>query len=213
MSILDKIARATKNAGRATNRGLSSKTAMRIGVSGAIIAGLSNTIGKSTIDNAMEIAFDNPEADRAILGTDLSPSLLLGESGFGPISGAARNLNAMKYGVDTGSGVNAGTATTGAILGSGFGALAGVGLGMKKGKGTRSKVALGIGGAITGGIAGFAGGPALGFAGSMANAAAYARSNQQMLRESPFSNSSLATAQSLNASGDIVLGMHNSRRG
>jgi hypothetical protein len=36
------------------------------------------------------------------------------------------------------------------------------------------------------------------------------RDNRQLLSSSPYSTS-LATAQALNASGDIVLGMHNSR--
>jgi hypothetical protein len=35
--------------------------------------------------------------------------------------------------------------------------------------------------------------------------------NKQLMSQSP--NSSLAMANQLNASGDIVLGMHNSRRG
>lgn len=43
----------------------------------------------------------------------------------------------------------------------------------------------------------------------------YVDNNQQFFKESPYAprSSSLATASSLSASGDIVLGMHNSRRG
>lgn len=67
-------------------------------------------------------------------------------------------------------------------------------------------------GGLIGGFGGTIAGSAAGAGTSFANAATYARKNEQLLRQSPFSNSSLATAQSLNATGDIVLGMHNSRR-
>lgn len=40
-----------------------------------------------------------------------------------------------------------------------------------------------------------------------------AKQNQQIIGESPFYNSSMLTAERLNASGDIVLGAHNTRRG
>ena len=58
-------------------------------------------------------------------------------------------------------------------------------------------------GAIGGGIAGATGGAAIPGAFAMHNAKKYGRP----------SNASLMTAQSLNANGNIVLGMHNSRRG
>jgi hypothetical protein len=58
-------------------------------------------------------------------------------------------------------------------------------------------------GAIGGGIAGAVGGAAIPGSFAMHNAKKYGRP----------SNSSLMTAQSLNANGNIVLGMHNSRRG
>lgn len=42
----------------------------------------------------------------------------------------------------------------------------------------------------------------------------YTKKNQQFFNESPYApRSSMATSSALNASGDIVLGMHNSRRG
>ena len=40
-----------------------------------------------------------------------------------------------------------------------------------------------------------------------------AKTNAPILRSSPFYNTSLMNADRLNASGDIVLGAHNSRRG
>ena len=54
-----------------------------------------------------------------------------------------------------------------------------------------------------GGIAGTSAGAGSGIAATSHYAKKYGRS----------SNSSLMTAQSLNANGNIVLGMHNSRRG
>jgi len=40
-----------------------------------------------------------------------------------------------------------------------------------------------------------------------------AQENQQIISQSPFYNSSMLTAERLNASGDIVLGAYNTRRG
>lgn len=40
-----------------------------------------------------------------------------------------------------------------------------------------------------------------------------ARANSQIMNQSPFYNQSALTADRLNASGNIVLGMHNQRRG
>jgi hypothetical protein len=185
MALLNKI-------GKAALRGAGTKTALGILTAGAVVKGLSDTVGKSAIDNAMDIAFDNPEADRAVIGTDLTPSLLLGEAGLGPISGYARNMNAMKYGINTGPGVPMAGAAGGAALGAMAGARFGGGLGA---------IAGGAIGAIAGGAVGIS--PTLG----------YINQNRQVLRESPYSNTSMMTADALNATGDIVFGMHNSRRG
>ena len=193
MSILNKI-------GKSVLSGMGSKTALGVLTAGAVVKGLSDTVGQSAIDNAMEIAFDNPEADRAVLGTDLTPSLLLGEAGLGPISGIAKNMNIARYGVNTGPGLPMATTAGGAALGG----MAGAKYGASRG---------GIKGAIFGGIAGSIVGGGVGGALGIAPTAQYIRSNRQLLKESPFSNTSLVTADALNATGDIVFGMHNSRRG
>lgn len=197
MALLNKIGKAAfagrlSNAGSALSRGAGSKTVLGLLTAGAVVKGLSDSVGQSAIGNAMDIAFDNPEADRAVLGTDLTPSLLLGEAGLGPISGIARNMNAMKYGINTGPVLPA--ATT-----AGLGALGAIG-GAKIG---------GALGAVAGGAIGSIAGAALG----MAPTLGYMSNNRQLLKESPFSSTSLITADMLNASGDIVFGMHNSRRG
>lgn len=61
-----------------------------------------------------------------------------------------------------------------------------------------------IGGIVGGGIGAYASGQ---------YAYNVAKQNQQVMGESPFYNSSMLTAQRLHASGDIVLGAHNTRRG
>ena len=205
MALLNKIGKAVTRAGRSAKisamggGGGIGKAAFGVALAGGTVAGLSN-VANAGIDNAMDIAFDNPQADRAVLGTDLSPSLMLGEAGLGPISGAARNVNALKYGVNTGPGLPIATAAGGSMLGGMGGAV----LGFKK-KGIKGMF---VGGAIGSVIGGSVGGGM-----GIAPTAAYLRENQQLLRESPFSNTSLVTADALNASGDIVFGMHNSRRG
>lgn len=68
-------------------------------------------------------------------------------------------------------------------------------------------------GAIGGGIAGNVAGRATGASGSLMYAKKYAKTNSQILNESPFYNKSLMTADRMNARGDIVLGAHNTRRG
>lgn len=123
MAILNSIGRALSTASR-------SKTVMGLAVAGAVTKGLSDTVGQSAIDNAMDIAFDNPEADRAILGTDLTPSLLVSQAGLGPISGAARAMNMDKYGVDMGIER---PMKLGGALGAAGGALAGASFGARKG--------------------------------------------------------------------------------
>jgi hypothetical protein len=138
----------------------------------------------------------------------------------------------------TGSiGAVAGTGI-GAVAGASLGALAGfgasgMGAGLKKaamGKNFPKMLAgptsaagsmigfMGRRGKLAGGIMGTIGGLAIGGAlGAFGPTAAYANENKRFFKESPYSpgtqNTSLGIANSLSASGDIVLGMHNSRRG
>lgn len=209
MALLNRIGKAVTAASRVgKSTGVSvmgggggiGKAVLGVAAAGAVVKGLSDTVGRSAIDNAMDIAFDNPEADRAVIGTDLTPSLLLGQAGLGPISSTAKNLNLMKYGVNTGPLPIMGGTVGGGALG-GFG---GAMLGRRMG---------GIKGTIAGGVLGSMIGGGVGGAIGAAPTLQYVRSNQQLLRESPYSNTSLVTADALNASGDIVFGMHNSRRG
>jgi hypothetical protein len=195
MGLLDGI-------GKKIYSGMTSKAGVGLIMGGAVAKGLYDTVGKSSIDNAMEIAFNDPEADRKVLGTDLSAGLLVAEGGFGPISAAAKAVNLDEYGWDTGM---VGPSRLVGAIGGTYGALRGA----RGGASVKGKLIKGaIGGAI-----GTAAGSAIGGAAAIGGAVSYSRNNSQLMRESPFSNTSLATADALNASGDIVLGMHNSRRG
>lgn len=215
MSILSQIGKAASIGAKAGLNTMGGRTALGVLTAGAVVKGLSDTVGQSAIDNAMEIAFDNPEADRAVLGTDLTPSLLLGEAGLGPISGIARNVNAVQYGVNTGPGIpiaaTAGGIALGGMAGAKLSSMTATKMGMSR-AGIRGAIAGGIVGSM-GGIVGSVIGGGVGGSIGAAPTAMYVNSNRQLLRESPFSNTSLSTADALNATGDIVFGMHNSRRG
>ena len=181
------------------------KVLMGTAVAGLFGAGMANTIGKGAIDNAMDIAFDNPEADQAVLGTDLTPSIAMGAGISGMAGAPFRMANAQAlnmYGANpTGERLLMGTAGAG-LLG---GAVGGLGAGYLGGKkfGLKGRIGGAVGGAILGGLAGSSAAAGAGIAATGHYAKNYGRS----------SNSSLMTAQSLNANGNIVLGMHNSRRG
>ena len=181
------------------------KVLMGAGMAGVFGAGMANKVAKGTIDNAMDIAFDNPEADQAVLGTDLTPSIALGAGISGMAGAPFRMANAQAlnmFGINpTGQKIATGTAAAGV-----GGALGGAFVGgriLTRKSGIRGKIGGAVGGLVLGGIAGTSAGAGSGIAATSHYAKKYGRS----------SNSSLMTAQSLNANGNIVLGMHNSRRG
>jgi hypothetical protein len=68
-------------------------------------------------------------------------------------------------------------------------------------------------GATAGAAAGNVAGRVTGATGSLMFAKNYAQTNAQIINESPFYNKSLMTADRMNASGNIVLGAHNTRKG
>ena len=104
---------------------------MGAGMAGAFGAGMFNKVAKGTIDNAMDIAFDNPEADQAVLGTDLTPSMIIAKGVGGSRSLPARVVNAgafSTYGANSpqvmaGFGVAGGT--LGALAGGAYGGIGG----------------------------------------------------------------------------------------
>jgi len=184
--------------------GLLSKIGSRVALGGIATAGLLSGIGSSGREMAMETAFGDPNADRAFLGSNLSGRFILG-SAMGGFTGGLLQASAP---TDFGRINYVGPTGAGAVMGSGaVGGAVGLGLGYAaarmSGGGTKGRIAGGLLGAIAG--------SAIGSAAPIAGVAGYVASNRDFFSQSPYTNRSSATAAALNASGDIVLGMHNSR--
>jgi hypothetical protein len=196
---------------KAVGRGVTDYSGMgkagKVGIAalmvGAGIKGLYDAVAPATIDAGMDIAFGDPQADRKILGTDLNPTMMYGASGLSGSGFVGRMYapNAVRKGINSGGKTALGIAAGGAALGGYAGAKFGKKLGFGA-MGTAASTA--IGAAIGGSI---------GTAGAVSPPIATAKANQQIMTQSPFYNQSALTAERLNASGNIVLGMHNQRRG
>jgi hypothetical protein len=197
-----KVGRLLGKAARGTGkvaRGASENTALgKIGmgalVGGAAIAGVVSGSGQ-VIDSAFDVAFDDPQADRAFLGTDLTPGYFASQPFGGAIAATGRagmyaNANEIAGGAGM-AGIGAGIGAVGMAVGAG---------GLLKRSMKGSLVGGGI--ALAGAAISAAGGA--GMTSGMREASA---------RQNPYLNTSSATANRLSASGDIVLGAHNSRRG
>ena len=209
MGFLKKI--GSSNFGQAAKDVMGSRKAQGAVLGGLFLAGIGKEVVRPSIKAAMDVAFDDPNSDRQVLGTDLTPSMLIGASVGGPIGGLAKSANAYRFGYgntnpyyaqrDTGRG--------GAALGAVGGGIYGYTKGFRGTRGVKGAVI----GAIGGGMAGNIAGRVTGAGGSLMFAKNYAQTNSQILNESPFYNQSLMTADRLNARGDIVLGAHNTRKG
>jgi hypothetical protein len=180
-----------------------------MGKTGAVLAasyigykglkGLYDATAKPTIKNAMDVAFGDPNADQAVLGTDLTPSMMYGASGL-PGSVIGRTINPTRFPVNPGGRA--------ALIGAPIvGAAAGAALGNMASKvfGGKHRGILVGAGAVAGAIGGIGA--------TATSVKAVAQQNSQIISQSPYYNQSALTAQRLNASGEIVLGMHNGRRG
>lgn len=178
------------------------------GLGGLAAVGAMNSIGTSAREAMMETAFGNPNADRAFLGSNLSGRFLVGAL-TGGFAGGAMQLSAptdfarIHAPAPTAKSQMA-TAGLGGLAGVGIGATAGTMLGKRFG----GKKLMGSIGGIVGGLVG----GAVGGATPLGYTAQHIRNNSNFYSNSPYSKSR-QTADALNASGDIVLGMHNSRGG
>lgn len=183
--------------GKSIYKGATSRTGASLIIGGAFMAGIAKQAAPAARDAAMDVAFGDPDADKYFTGRKLSPGVVADAMVPGGKSGTA----AMALG-----GVGA---LAGAAIGGGIGQIFG--------RGVRG----GIAGALIGGV----GLPA-------AAAKGYINRNKEFMLSSPYSgnrrldrktmeyipwreqkNTSTETANQLNASGDVVLGMHNRRRG
>ena len=185
---------------KAANFGHSTAGAAAVMI-GAGILGAANVAAPEAVDFAMEGAFGDENADRYFTGMDLSARTLIGQSTGGILGGAIRATDPMQqYMINPVAPSPMATGVGGTVVG---GLLGGVIGGAKRGfKGGALGATLGM---LAGGIAG----------GAAAAAApiGYMRQNREFFTQSPYSPLGSTQAQALNATGDIVLGMHNSRRG
>lgn len=174
-----------------------------VGIGG--MAGFTNTAGPATMDTAMDVAFGTPDADRYFTGRDMSLRGTIGAA-MGGFEGGA--LLATAPGDMLAINPAVPNPVVSIAAGIGIGALAGS-MSFKKGKTITSKILRGGRGTLAGGVVGGIVGaaiPALGVKSHMSN-------NQQFFSQSPYSPSSARSLMELNATGDVVLGMHNARRG
>lgn len=203
MALLGKIGKLA--GGMAQGAGNSKALAATV-IGGSFLAGMGSKTGEAAISGTMDVAFGTPDADNYMLGgRDLTPSLAMGALMPGIAGMPARLKNAADLGMyGYGSSAIASAPLAGAGMGLAVGAIGGQ---IAKRRGVPH-----IGG-VRGALAGAAIGGAVGLAGAVQAATHPYRSNPNLFRNSPYYNTSLSNAERLNASGDIVLGMHNTRRG
>ena len=212
-----RIGRATKATGRAAGRGLTNIGNSRAGMAavgiGAAAMGMGSEVGPALKDAALGAAFGDENADQYFTGRDLDSRFLVGSMMGGVGGGLLRAsapgdnfaVNPLVPGPTAMLGASAATGAVGGVAGGTIGAAVGGAIGAALSVPRLGKVA----GGMTGALAGMAVGGSLPTAAFLGG---HIKKNQEFYRQSPYSSSS-ATASQLSASGDIVLGMHNSRRG
>jgi hypothetical protein len=236
-----RVARAAGRGAMATGRGAGRAAGSRAGVAaiaaGAFGLGVLNKAAPAARDAAFDVAFDDPDADVAFMGRKMSSRFLLGTAIGGPMGGALR-YSAPSDLMAT-NPVSPAPLITGGVVGGGLIAGAGIATGAFKASSSGIKVGLGayfggesLGSSVKAGLAGFKPGlksgaktmlkggvigAAVGAAGIGLGALgvrSYVSNNQKFFNESPYAGrTSSSIANSMNSSGDIVLGMHNARRG
>ena len=159
------------------------------------VAGIFKGIGSSVREGMMETAFGDPNADAAFMGTNLSARYMLGSMMGGQIGGLMQFSAPQDQFMVNPVRPTATSTGVGAVVGGGIGATIGSMLGKKYG------VAGGAVGALMGGVVA----PA-------SYTMGHINRNSEFYKRSPY-RSSRQMAEELNASGNIVLGMHNSRSG
>lgn len=199
-TLLKGIGRGVSSLG--TNR----KSLFAIGAM-AGVAGFSSVVGPATRDAVLEVGLGDKDADRYFTGSKFSGRSLLG-AGIGGNLGTAIQMTSpndyMKTNMVMPGPLESAAGGT-ALLGAG-GALAGGLIGAQKGKGIRGGIIGGIAGALAGGVAGAAA--------PIAGTRSYMSNNAEFFAQSPYApRSSRNMMNDLGAAGDIVLGMHNSRKG
>lgn len=204
----------TPSIGKGLYKAATSSLGTKAIIGGAAAVGMYNVAARPAMDAAMDVAFDDPDADKSFTGGKLSP-LIFGGGAIGGAASSAKFLSpqyADDYAIPLNPGAGIGA---GAAIGAGLGALI-----------TRSAKGTALGGLMGGGLA-TAGYVKTGnHRGEKALKTAYGGSrrldpntlehNWDTGPSDPrdaYRNSSSRISQQMNSSGDIVLGMHNMRRG
>jgi hypothetical protein len=204
----------TPGIGKGLYKAATSSLGTKAIIGGAAAVGMYNVAARPAMDAAMDVAFDDPDADKSFTGGKLSP-LIFGGGAIGGAASSAKFLSpqyADDYAIplNPAAGIGAGTA-----IGAGLGGLV-----------TRSAKGTALGGLMGGAIA-TAGYVKTGnHRGEKALKTAYGGSrrldpntlehNWDTGPSDPrdaYRNSSSRISEQMNSSGDIVLGMHNMRRG
>jgi hypothetical protein len=200
---LRKVGRSISRAGSAaTYAGSSPKALAGIGAV-AFAAGVANEAGPAARDAAFESTLGTPDADRYFTGRKFSARFLAGTAMGGPLGGALQSTAPSEMFATGQIGAVTGNPAGHAAGMAAIGGISGGALGARHGGSAKAKILGAIGGSITGG--------AVGGALPFAAAGQYARSNREFFSQSPYGRST--ANNDLSAVGDIVLGMHNSRRG
>ena len=207
---------ATKLSGRAASATAKSSGARKAGmgllIGGAAVAGVVSG-SKGLVDGAFDVAFDNPEADRAFTGGDVGPGYVASQIVGGPVGAIGKAAGPL--------GQAAGAAAAGPVaVGGGLALGGGAGVFGLAAAGYASSNLIGKGENLAAkklfkrGMIGS--GTAAGIGGAALVGSAYAAKKLiSKMSTSPYANrrSSKGQEERLGASGKIVLGMQNSRRG
>lgn len=229
------IGKASRGVGRGAIRASGSRVAMGTIAAGAFGLGFLNKTAPAARDAAFESVLGDKDADVAYTGRKLDTRFLLGAATGGVAGGLMKysspsNAFAFNPVISDSSAMSSvavgASALAGGVIGT-YGAKAAK-YGKNAAVGTQifgefatkypkmGKLTKGLGALATnragGALVGAAAFGALAVKGLVGN---QYEENRRFVAESPYmpGGGSMATAQALNASGDIVLGMHNSRRG
>lgn len=207
------LSKLGKKMGGGLGRAMPHGRGVSIAMGGIFAAGVVGSSARSVLDLGNEAAFGDQNADRYFLGErGLSPGTLL-DSTMGSGFAAGGTVAGGAIGATAGAGVGMGAASM--LKGAKFAndinipeKIAGKSVPLVGGKtlfkgGVSSKAkGLGLLGAAVGGAIG-----------ASAFVASHVNRNRDFYQSNPYSRGSAMQASSTGAYGDIVLGMHNSRRG
>lgn len=183
-----------------TSKGFLAATAI-----GAGAIGLASVAAPAARDASFDVFMGDPDADVAFTGRKMSARYLAGTQMPGAMGLATRMSSPEEYATFSAPIPTGKEAIAAGTVGTGIGAGIGFGLAFMGGGGKLAKTIGTAAGAMIGGV--------VGTGASTVATRNMMQDNKRFFAESPYRRSSSSIAGSTNAVGDIVLGMHNSRRG